>query len=161
LIVSYRNTAGNTTGTGAGDQRGADADAAFAYLRSRIGGDAPVAFAGSSCGVNIALRTTSAHPEGTRAVVVLSGPHTEAQIEYVRKTPGLAIFSGASTTEPPSPEWARALKEASANLASRVAILEQRAHGTDLLRVHPTLSDDVAGWLVTQLKEGRQVAKPE
>ena len=77
LIASYRGTSGNTTGNGTGAQRGPDADAALAYLRSRIGADVPVGFAGSSCGVSIALRTAAAHPAGTRALVVLSGPHTD------------------------------------------------------------------------------------
>lgn len=152
LVASYRGGPGNTTGKGAGDQRGPDADAAVSYLRSRIGDDAPVAFAGSSCGVFLALRTAAAHPAGTRAVVVLSGPHTDGQLEFVRRTPALAVFSGASAGEPPSPDWARALKEASANPASRVAILEERAHGTDLFKVHPTLAEDISNWLVTQLK---------
>ena len=151
LVASYRGSPGNTTGTSAGDQRGPDADAALSYLRSRIGEDAPVAFAGSSCGVFLALRTAATHAAGTRAVVVLSGPHTDGQLDYVRRTPALAVFSGASAGEPPSPEWARALKDASTNPASRVAILEQRAHGTDLFSVHPTLADEISKWLVAQL----------
>ena len=85
-------------------------------------------------------------------LLVLSGPHTDAQIDYVRKTAALAVFSGASVTEPPSPDWARALNDASAHPASQVAILEQRAHGTDLFRVHPTLAGNIADWLVAQLE---------
>ncbi len=152
LIASYRRTPGTPTGRGTGDQRGPDADAVLSYLRSQIGIDAPVAFAGSSCGVSIALRTAAAHAAGTRAVVVLSGPHTGGQLDYVRRTPALAVFSGASAGEPPSPDWARALKEASANPASRVVILEQHAHGTDLFRVNDALADDIATWLAAQLK---------
>ena len=153
LVTSYRGTAGNTTGTGSGDQRGPDADAAVAFLQSRIGVDAPLAFGGSSCGVFIALRTAAAHPATTRAVVVLSGPHGDAQAAYVRKTPALAVFSGASAAEPPSPDWARALKDASAHPASQVVILDQDAHGTSLFGVHPTLADDVARWLLARLKD--------
>ena len=85
-------------------------------------------------------------------MVALSGPHTQEQMDYVQTTPALAVFSGASVTEPPSPEWARALEEGSAHPASRAVILEQRAHGTDLFGVHPTLATDIADWLVTQLK---------
>jgi dienelactone hydrolase len=151
LIVSYRGTAGNTTGTGTGDQRSADADSAFAFLRSRIGSNAPVAIGGSSCGVNLALRTVAAHPEA-RAVVLLSGPHTPTQLEYVRRTPALAVFSGATTKEPPSHEWAQALEDASPNPASRVVISDQPGHGTDQFKSHATLADDVADWIVTQLR---------
>ena len=152
LITSYRGTQGNTTGRETGDQRGPDADASLAQLRSRIGGDAPVAFAGSSCGVFIALRTAAAHAASTRAVVALSGPHTTAQLEYVRTTPSLAVFSGASIGEPPSPDWARALKQASGHPTSRVEILEPHEHGTDLFRVQPALVDEIANWLAAQLK---------
>jgi len=152
LIVTYRGTAGNVTGKGSGDQRGQDADAALAYLRSRIGADAPVAFAGSSCGVWIALRTAAAHPDGTRAVVALTGPHSNEQREYVGKTTSLAVFSGGSTAEPPSPEWARALDEASPHPASRAAILDDAAHGTDLFKVRPALAEDITEWLVAQLR---------
>jgi dienelactone hydrolase len=151
LLVSYRGTEGNTTGTGTGDQRPADADSAFAFLRSRIGSGAPVAVAGSSCGVYMALRTATAHPEA-RAVVVLSGPHTSTQLEYVRRTPSLAVFSGATTKEPPSPEWAQALRDASANPASRVVISDRAGHGTDQFAAHPTLANDIADWIVAQLR---------
>jgi dienelactone hydrolase len=151
LIVTYRGTNGNTTGTGSGDQRGNDADAMVAYLRSRVGVTAPLAFGGASCGVWFALRTAAAHAEHTRAVVALSGPHTDSQIEHVRKTPALAVFSGASAGEPPSPEWARALKDAAAHPDSRVVILEQKAHGTALFGVHPTFAADIAAWLSAQL----------
>jgi dienelactone hydrolase len=151
LIVTYRNMDGNTGGSASGDQRGNDADAAVAYLRGRLGGDVPLGLAGSSCGVYIALRTAAAHPETTRAVVALSGPHTESQLAHVRRTPALAVFSGATAAEPPSPEWARALDAASAHPRSRAVIVDQQAHGTDLFAVHPTLESQIAGWLVTQL----------
>lgn len=158
LLVSYRGTRGNATGNGTGDQRGADADAAVALLRTRIGDGAPLAVAGSSCGVWMALRTAAAHAETTRAVVVLSGPHAGAQIEHVRTTPALAVFSGASAGEPPSPDWARELRAASAHAASRVAILEPRAHGTDLLGVVPGLADELSAWLVARLMDPRPPA---
>ena len=31
-------------------------------------------------------------------------------------------------------------------------LLEQRAHGTDLFGLYPTLPGDIAGWLAAQLK---------
>lgn len=152
VIVSHRSMTPNAGGTATGDQRFADADAAVAFLRSRIGPDAPLAVAGSSCGVSIALRTSEAHSTHVRAVVVLSGPHLASQIEFVRKAPGLAVFSGASLQEPPSPDWARELHAASKHPASRVRLLEPRAHGTDLLRVEPTLAVEISEWLVDQLR---------
>lgn len=153
LISSYRTMPGNTAGTATGDTRLPDAAAALALLRSRIGAGAPVAFAGSSCGVAIALGSAAAHAPGTRAVVALSGPYSTADMEHVRATAGLAIFSGASAAEPPSPDWARALADASAHPASRVVIVEQGAHGTDQFRSDLALAQDIAGWLVARLTE--------
>ena len=134
------------------DARQARADAALAYLRSRIGESAPVALTGGSCGVALALSTASRHPEQLRAVAVLSGPYDDEHLEYVRKTPKLAVFSGASAGEAPSPEWARALKQASAHPASRVEIWTPQAHGTDYFAMNPSFAEQVAGWLTERLK---------
>jgi dienelactone hydrolase len=134
------------------DARQARADAALAYLRSRLGESAPVAVTGGSCGVALALGTASRHAERLRAVALLSGPYDEDQLAYVRKTPTLAVFSGASAGEPPSPEWARALKQASAHPASRVEIWTPRSHGTDYFAVDPSFADQVANWLTERLK---------
>ena len=152
LVVTYRGAPGNTTGSATGDQRAADADAQVSYLRGRIGGDTPLGFAGSSCGVSHALRTAAANGTLARAVVVLSGPHTAQQLAYVRATPSLAVFSGASAGEPPSPDWARELRAASGHPASRVTILDRRAHGTALFQFYPKLAPDVADWLAAQLR---------
>ena len=138
----------NAGGTAKGDQRWPDADAAVAFLQSRIGRNASLAVAGSSCGVAIALRTAEAHAGQVRAVVVISGPHLASQAEFIRKTPALAVFSGASLQEPPSPDWARELQAASRHPASRVRLV----HGTDLLTALPTLATEVAGWLIEQLR---------
>jgi pimeloyl-ACP methyl ester carboxylesterase len=139
-------------GFGPNGARAARADAALAYLRSRVGESAPVAVTGGSCGVALALSTASRHPEQLRAVALLSGPYDDDQLEYVRKTPKLAVFSGASVGEPPSPEWARALKQASAHPASRVEIWTPRAHGTDYFAMNPSFAGQVTDWLVERLK---------
>ena len=58
---------------------GPDAEAAFAYLRSRVGPTAPIAVAGSSCGVHMALLTAMHHRDAVKAVVAVAGPHSAAQ----------------------------------------------------------------------------------
>jgi predicted alpha/beta hydrolase len=152
LVVTYRGAPGNTRGSATGDQRAADAEAHVAFLRAKIGREAPMAYAGSSCGVYHAMQAAAATGPSARAAVLLSGPHTAQQLAYVRATPSLAVFSGASAGEPPSPEWARELKVASGHPASRVAILEKRAHGTALFELYPELAADIADWLVAQLR---------
>jgi alpha-beta hydrolase superfamily lysophospholipase len=154
LTIVYRGYA-EAAGQGpspVGDQRVPDTDAAFAYLRSRIGPAAPVGVTGSSCGVNLAFLTASRHPADVRAVVALAGPHTDAQLEHVRQTPQLAVFSGASRAETPAVEWATALQKASANGASRLDIIDGNAHGTDNFTGHPGVAQEIAEWLVSRLK---------
>jgi hypothetical protein len=137
-------------GYGPNGARESRADAALAYLRSRLGERAPIALTGGSCGVALALSTASRHPVG--AVVLVSGPYDDKYLEYVRKTPTLAVFSGASEGEPPSPDWARALKQASAHPASRVEIWTPHAHGTDYFAVNPAFAGQIADWLVERLR---------
>ena len=133
-----------------GSQRELDADAAFAYLRTRAGSGAPIAVAGSSCGVWFAMTTAVRHPE-VRALVAFTGPHTNEQLAHVRTTSGLAVFSGAAELDVPAPDWARALKEASAHPASRIELVPGKAHGTDNLAANAVLADHIAQWLTSQL----------
>lgn len=140
-------------GFGPNGAREARADAALAYLRSRLREGAPIAVTGGSCGVALALGAASRSAEPVRGVVVVSGPYSSDQLEHVRQTPTLAVFSGASAAEPPSPEWARALKRASAHPASRVEIWTPRAHGTDYFTVNPSFADQVAAWLIERLTD--------
>lgn len=155
LAVAYRGygpSRGQTTSV-PGDQRFADADAMLAYLRSRVGATAPVGVTGSSCGVEVALRTAMRHPDGMRAVVVIAGPHSDDLLEHVRKTPGLAVFSGSSEGNRPAPDWAQALKAASRNPASQVRIPPGSAHGTEIFRENPAFAVEIADWLVERLKK--------
>ena len=131
-----------------------DAEASFAYLRSRVGATARVGVAGSSCGVSLALETALRHPGGIRAIVAFTGPHSESQLELVRRTPALAVLSGASAGDTPAPDWARELKDASAHPASRLLIADGREHGTDAFRASPALPATVADWFVSELRGG-------
>ena len=134
--------------------REARADAALAYLRSRVGAGAPIALTGGSCGVSLALGTAARHAGQVAALVLLSGPYGDEQLEHVRVTPTLAVFSGASEEERPSPTWARALKQASAHPASRVEIWAPASHGTDYFALDPAFAGRVADWLVERLSSG-------
>jgi alpha/beta superfamily hydrolase len=151
LVVSHRGYGGSTS-QGSGDQRAADADASLAFLRSRTGAGAGLGVAGSSCGVWLALSTAIGHPEQIRAVVALTGPHSEAQVDFIRTAPQLAVFSGSAEGDGPAPDWARALKAASANSTSRIAFAPGRAHGTDIFQDNPAFARDIAEWLAAQLR---------
>jgi alpha/beta superfamily hydrolase len=151
LIVRYRGYGGDPTPV-AGDQRDADADAALAYLLDRVPEGRSVAVAGSSCGVSMALETARRHPARLRAVVAFTGPHGPSHIAHIRATPALAVLSGAAATDHPAPDWARELKAASANAASRVLLAPGKAHGTDAFRDTPALAVEIADWLAARLQ---------
>jgi dienelactone hydrolase len=160
LTVAPRGFGGSMAGTydRGRDQRANDADTALAQLRRRIGDDAPVAVAGSSCGVWSAMSTASRHRD-VRAVVAFTGPHTDEQLEYVRKAPDLAVFSGAAELDTPAPDWARALKQASANSGSQLELVPGKAHGTDNFATNEALARRVAEWLAAQLKSAERVRR--
>ncbi len=132
--------------------REARGDAALAFLRSRVGANTPVALTGGSCGVSLAAGTASRNSAHVRALVLLSGPHTADHIAFVSRTPSLAVFSGASDGEPPSPEWARELRKASAHPDSHVEIWTVTSHGTDYFIENPAFAAQISDWLVKRLK---------
>lgn len=154
LILHHRGRSGDSTvaTNPAADQKVADADAALEYLKSRVGKDGYLAVGGSSCGVYMSFALAARHKNGFRAVVALSGPHTPNHAKFVKDTPALAVFSGASRLEPPSDQWARELKEASGNDASKVVIADERAHGTELFAIKEGFAKEVAEWLAQRLK---------
>jgi alpha-beta hydrolase superfamily lysophospholipase len=151
LTIAARGTAEAVGPPPAGDPRTADADAAFDYLRSRLGPRANIAVAGSSCGVYLSLVTASRHADGVRAAVALTGPYTEALLDHVRRTPRLAVFAGAAARDGPAAAWARELGAASANPASQVTIADGEAHGTDIFASNPGYAAGIAAWLADRL----------
>lgn len=62
------------------------------------------------------------------------------------------LQSRLDESAPIAPEWARALREASANPASRVELWTPRIHGTDYFAVEPSLAGQIADWLVERLR---------
>jgi len=143
LVINYAPPRDNWT---------AEGTAAVAYLRSRLGQAAPLAVAGASCGVQMALHTARTLPDSFRAVAVLTGPYDRAALEFVRSTPAIAVYSGASRDDGPAPGWARELREASANPASTLSLLDKLGHGTDLLEIEQSLVGQMTGWVAERLK---------
>jgi alpha/beta superfamily hydrolase len=142
-----------------GDPTSADADGAFAYLQSRVGTRVAIAVAGSSCGVYKSLLTAQRHADAVRAAVVLTGPYVDAQLEHVRKTPGLAVFAAAAREDDPAPGWARELAAASTHQASEVALADGKAHGTDVFATAPAFAARIATWLADRLTQAAVQAR--
>lgn len=153
LLIVYPGYPGAAPGpTASFYDEPAHADAALAWLRSRVGDTAAIGVAGSSCGVNHALRLVQRHPKVVRAAVAFAGPHQPAQLELIRNTPEFAVLSGSAQGNTPAPDWARELKTASANQASRLLLPEGSAHGTDVFAGQPNVAVEIADWLAAQLK---------
>jgi alpha/beta superfamily hydrolase len=153
LIVHHRGYGDSTSATSpAEDQRTADADAGIAYLKSRVRKDTPIAVAGSSCGVYLAIMTAARNKDTARAVVALTGPHGKNQLQYIKETPSLPVFSGAGKADLPAVEMAQARQAASGNPSSTIVLAEHNAHGTDLFALNAELPGQIAEWLVAQLK---------
>ena len=143
LVISYR---------GSRDRWKADADAAVSFFRSRVGSATPLAVAGSSCGVYMALLTASTRPDAIRAAVALTGPHSDDLVGFIRRSPGIAVYSGASEKDGPAAGWARELRGASSNPDSKLVLLSELAHGTDLFAVEESLAPEISKWLAGQLR---------
>jgi hypothetical protein len=142
LVISFR---------GSRDRWKADADASVSYFRSRLGAATPLAVAGSSCGVYMALLTASTRHDAIRAVVALTGPHSDDLVGFIRHSPGIAVYSGASEKDGPAAGWARELHGASSNPGSKLVLLRELAHGTDLFAVEKSLAPGISEWLAGQL----------
>lgn len=138
--------------TGSRDHWKTDGAAAIAYLRARAGSVTPLAVAGSSCGVSMALLTAVANPEAFRAVAVLTGPYGDDSLAFVRRTPALAVYAGASAQDGPAPGWARELRDASSHPDSKLVLLPTLGHGTELFAVETSLAPDMADWLGARLR---------
>jgi hypothetical protein len=143
LVVSY---------TWARESWQANADAVVTYLQSRSGGTPPLAVAGSSCGVDMALSTASARPDAIRAVVALTGPHNKDEVAFIRSSPTVAVYSGSGETDGPAAGWARELRAASAHPDSTLVLVGRSGHGTDLFGAEPSLAPQIADWLAARLR---------
>ena len=164
LAVTYRGWGGSTgqqpppRTTLADAQRfwttvwGPDADSAVAYLQKQLGARTPLAVIGTSCGVHMSLLTASRHPDVVRAAILMAGPHTDEQVDYIKRTPSLAIMAASSEGDGQAPEWAKALRAASSHPNSTLVLVPGNAHGTPLLTSDPTIVDTMTTWLAAQLR---------
>jgi alpha-beta hydrolase superfamily lysophospholipase len=127
-----------------------DVDAAYQYLRQRADIDqAHVYIVGASIGANLALNFAAAHPDGIKAVVLLSpgldyhGVTTEA---------AAAKYSGrlllyASHDDTYAYNSVQKLAQIAGAPRGLARYFEGGGHGTDLLTAHAEMTGAIISWL--------------
>ncbi len=130
-----------------------DVDAAFEYLVAQEGVDAArVGAGGASCGAM--LTADLAARRDVEALMLLSGPPSEAAVANMAESPDLAVFAAAATGDTVTPGVADALQGAvdgSAHPHSTAKIYDGPEHGLPMFDKNPDMEPALVGWLRAQL----------
>jgi pimeloyl-ACP methyl ester carboxylesterase len=145
---------GETAGRPADDRKAlADAEAAYAYLRSKPDVEkGRMAAGGASCGVASSSALARAHTDIT-ALVLLSGGAGDASKAYLKATPSVAVFGAAADREA---EDIRAVVKASRHPQSALRIVRGRAHGVPMFDEDADLKPSIVRWLTARFPRGGQ-----
>ena len=131
----------------------ADVDVAFDYLTAQEGVDAErVGAGGASCGAM--LTADLAARRDVEALMLLSGPPSEAAVANMASSPDLAVFASAATGDTVTPGVAEALQGAvdgSAHAHSTAKIYEGPEHGLPMFDKNPDLEPALVSWLKAEL----------
>lgn len=146
--VTYDYRAAEAPGLGWRETRLRDAEAVASWLVKQPGVDSTRLIAiGGSCGVALALDFAQHHIPTPRGLILLSGPSDPAQRTFVARTPGMAIFGGASQAEGAAVPNIDSVVRASANTASRLLTPANGGHGTEMLTFTPDFRVAVLAWI--------------
>lgn len=130
-----------------------DVDVAFDHLVGREGVDAArVGAGGASCGAM--LTADLAARRDVEALMLLSGPPSEAAVANMASSPDLAVFAVAATDDPVTPGVADALQGAvdgSGHPKSTAKIYGGPEHGLPMFDKNPDLEPALVSWLTTEL----------
>ena len=130
-----------------------DVDAAFDHLAGRAGVDAArVGAGGASCGAM--LTADLAARRDVEALMLLSGPPSEAAVANMASSPELAVFAAAATDDMVTPGVADALQGAvdgSGHPHSTAKIYEGSEHGLPMFDRNPDLQPALVSWLAAEL----------
>jgi len=151
-VITWDYRSGQAKGM---DRRGTriwDADAVFAWLAAQPKVDAKrVVAIGGSCGVSLALDFTGRHAAEVRGVVILSGPSDSAHRSFIARTPGLAVFGGASQAEGAAVPYIDSVVTSSRNPNSRMVAPADGGHGTEMLTRTGEFEATVVSWILRSL----------
>ena len=130
-----------------------DVDAAFDYLTAQEGVDAEsVGAGGASCGAM--LTADLAARRDVEALMLLSGPPSEAAVANMASSSDLAVFAAAATGDTVTPGVADALQGAvdgSAHPHSTAKIYDGPEHGLPMFDKNPDLEPALVSWLKAEL----------
>ena len=132
-----------------------DVDAAFDYLAAQEGVDGErVAAGGASCGAM--LTADLAARRNVEALMLLSGPPSEAAVANMASSADLAVFAAAATGDTVTPGVADALQGAvdgSGHPQSTAKIYDGPEHGLPMFDKNPDLEPALVSWLKAELSE--------
>ena len=130
-----------------------DVDLAFDYL---VGQDlvdkGRVGVGGASCGAMLSAELATRRD--VRALMLLSGPPSDAAVAYIGASPDLAVFAAAATEDVITPGVYALLKRAvalSPHPKSTAKIFSGSEHGTPLFGKHDELEPTLIAWLTQAL----------
>ncbi len=130
-----------------------DVKVAFDYLVEQEGVDADrVAAGGASCGAM--LTADLAARRDVEALMLLSGPPSEAAVANMASSPELAVFAAAATGDTVTPGVADALQGAvdgSRHPHSTAKIYDGPEHGLPMFDKNPDLEPALVSWLKAEL----------
>ena len=131
-----------------------DVDMAYEYLVSQKGVDkSRVAAGGASCGAMLTADLASRQPS-IKALMLLSGPPSQAAVEHMASTKDLAVFAAAATGDTITPGVADALKgavEGSPNPSSTAKIVDGTEHGLPMFAKNDGMESALIAWLKSEL----------
>ncbi len=130
-----------------------DVDVAFDYLVSQEGVDPErVGAGGASCGAM--LTADLAARRDVEALMLLSGPPSEAAVANMASSSVLAVFAAAATGDTVTPGVADALQGAvdgSGHPHSTAKIYDGPEHGLPMFDKNPDLEPALVSWLKAEL----------
>ena len=130
-----------------------DVDVAFDYLLAQEGVDAErVGAGGASCGAM--LTADLAARRDVEALMLLSGPPSDAAVANMASSSALAVFAAAATGDTVTPGVADALQGAvdgSGHPHSTAKIYDGPEHGLPMFDKNPDLEPALVAWLKAEL----------
>jgi dienelactone hydrolase len=150
-VVVYDYRGGLMQGRDWNATRRADFAAVRDWLVTQPGADSlRLAAIGGSCGVQVALQFAMDYAPNVKAALIMSGPHTDAQREFVARTQELALLAVASAGEG-SEQYMKPIAAVARHPASRMIVLPGRSHGTNMLTDPTGLDTTALAWLGARL----------
>jgi hypothetical protein len=126
---------------------GGDVDAALEFVESEstVNPRALGLVGAGACGVNEAIHASRRHPN-VRTLVLLSGDTNADGKAQIKASPQLSIFGLASEEDGNTPASIRAIVALSGHAESRVQIVKNAGHASEMLAKQEDLNADIVIW---------------